>query len=85
MYRHESPLTLTLTNAPQRSSKAPPRNTLNQSNQGQRTHEYQLKRGKILEFNNFRIVNVIELVSKSQKSHESQRFQGIKFIVDVQW
>lgn len=42
-----------------------------------------LKRANMLEFNNFRLVNVIELVSKSQKSHKSQRSQGFKFIVDV--
>ena len=33
----------------------------------------------MLEFNNFRIVNVIELALKSQKSHKSQRIQGFEF------
>jgi hypothetical protein len=33
----------------------------------------------MLEFNNFRIVNVIELVSKAPKSHKCQKFQGLKF------
>ena len=37
----------------------------------------------MLEFHNFRMVNAIELVSKSQQSHKSQRFQGFMFIVDV--
>jgi hypothetical protein len=37
----------------------------------------------MLGFNNFRMVNVIELVSKSQKSHESHRFQGFKFSLVV--
>ena len=35
----------------------------------------------MLEFNNFRMVNVMELVSKSHKSHKSQRFQGFKSVV----
>jgi hypothetical protein len=41
----------------------------------------------MLEFNNFRMVNMIEfgsLVSKSQKSHKSQRFHGFKLIVQVE-
>lgn len=29
------------------------------------------------------MVNVMELVSKSQKSHKSQRFQGFMFVVQV--
>ncbi len=37
----------------------------------------------MLEFNNFRMLNVIELVAKSQKSQRSQRSQGLKFIVQV--
>ena len=37
----------------------------------------------MLGFNNFRMANMIELVSRSQKSHKYQRFQGFKFIVDV--
>jgi len=37
----------------------------------------------MLEFNNFRMVNAIELVSESQKSKRSQRFQCFMFIVDV--
>src|ERR1035441_1039402 len=59
---------------------------------GPSIHEYQPNRGNMLEFNNFRMVNEIELVSKSQKSHESQRFQGLKgsssifmLIVQVHW
>ena len=39
----------------------------------------------MLEFDSFGLVNVIELVSKSQKSHQSQRFQGFMFIVHVHW
>jgi hypothetical protein len=52
-------------------------------NQGQRTPEYQPNRENMLEFNNFRMVVVMELVSKSQKSHKSQRFQGFKFSLIV--
>jgi hypothetical protein len=37
----------------------------------------------MLKSNNFRMVNVIELVSKSQKSHKSHRFQGFKFTLIV--
>ena len=39
----------------------------------------------MLEFNNFRMVNVIELVSKSQKSHKSQmvHLQLFKFSLIV--
>ncbi len=37
----------------------------------------------MLEFNNFRMVVVMELVSKSHKSHKSHRFQGSMFIVHV--
>jgi hypothetical protein len=37
----------------------------------------------MLEFNNFRMVNEIELVSKSQESHDYQRFQGLMLIVQV--
>jgi hypothetical protein len=37
----------------------------------------------MLEFNNFGLMNVIELVLESQKSNKSQRFQGFMFIVDV--
>jgi hypothetical protein len=32
----------------------------------------------MLEFNNFRMVNVIELASKSQKSHKSQGLKDPK-------
>jgi len=35
----------------------------------------------MLEFNNFRMVKVMELVSKSQKSHKSQRIQAFMFVV----
>ena len=49
-------------------------------NQGEGINEYEPKRGNILGCNNFRMVNVIELASKS---HKSQRFQGFRFIVDV--
>jgi hypothetical protein len=38
----------------------------------QGVHEYEPKRGKVLEFNNFGSVNLIELVSRSQ------RYQGLK-------
>ena len=50
---------------------------------GSGIHEYQVKRPNMLELNNFRMVNVIEPVSKSQKSHKSQRFEGFMFTVDV--
>ena len=51
-------------------------------NQGQGIHEYQPKRGNMLKLNNFCMVNVMELVSKSQKSqksHKYQRYLGFKF------
>jgi hypothetical protein len=37
----------------------------------------------MLEFNNFCMVNVVELVSVVSKSHKSQRFQGLMLIVQV--
>ena len=37
----------------------------------------------MLEFNNFRMVNVIGLVSKSQRSHKSQWLNSFIFIVQV--
>jgi hypothetical protein len=74
LYRHESPLSLRLGKAQQRHNPKQPRQGIN---------EYEPKRENLLEFNNFCMVNVMELVSKSQKSQESQRFQGIKFIVQV--
>jgi hypothetical protein len=91
LYRHESPLSLTLRNAPQCFATAsnalpilstahylqPPRN------QGQGIHEHQTNRGNMLEFNNLGLLAVIELVSKSHKSHKSQRFQGFKFTVQL--
>jgi hypothetical protein len=49
------------------------------------SQEYEPTRGNMLEFNNFRMVNVIELVSTSQKSQKTQRFQGFKFIVQLHW
>jgi hypothetical protein len=66
VYRQESPLTLKVVNALHHVLAQQP------CNQGQGTHEYEPKRGNMLEFNHFRMVNVIELVSKSQKSHKSQ-------------
>jgi hypothetical protein len=79
LYRHEPPLTLTLPNAlsPQAcQSTTQPEPSI---------YESEPKRGNMLEFNNFRMVNVMELVSKSQKSQRSQRFQGPMFVVDVHW
>jgi hypothetical protein len=38
----------------------------------------------MLEFNNFRMVNVIELVSKSQESQKFQGRKGFKFKLIVQ-
>jgi len=73
LYRHESPLSLTLRNGLQRSSNALHRAQPPSAKQRRRRiHEYEPKRGNMLEFNNFRMVNVVELVSMSQKS------QGLK-------
>jgi hypothetical protein len=74
-----SSLTLTLRNASQRpptlSTKYYPKQP---HNQGQGIHEYQPKRGKILEFNNFRMVNLVNVGSRW--SHKSQRFQGVNYL-----
>ena len=63
LYRQESPLSLRLGNAQQRHNPKQPRASI---------YEYEPKRGNMLVLNNFRMVNVIELVSKSHKS------QGLK-------
>jgi hypothetical protein len=84
LYRRESPLSLTLS---QLFSNALHRFLpLKATQLRQGINEYQPNRENMLESNNFRMVNVMELVSKSQKSqksHKSQRFQGFKLIVQV--